>query len=338
MKKMPKLTYREDKERRISENSTTFVLEPLERGMANTLGQALRRTILSSVPSLAPFAVKIEGAEHEFQALENVEEDVVAILNNLKQVKFEYKEELFSNDTPIKVSFNGDSEDKVIRAKDIIVSAGTTKVSNPEQYIATVSKPGALKFELFLKAGRGFVSFEDNKKVILECAPELDSKIKNGQFLAIDSDFSPVLSVHHSVEELNSASQIVEEKLEFSVETDGTITPENAIKEASNILMALLSTVSNTDPLSFNAVDYFEEEIVREEQPKERQIDLSELELSVRSANALRRAGFKTVADIEKIDEEELFNVKNLGKKSVQEIIEKLKERKERKEEKKEGE
>ncbi|UWD34315.1 DNA-directed RNA polymerase subunit alpha [Mesomycoplasma molare] len=327
MQKIAKVNYKEEKENKHSDYFTSFVLEPLERGFANTLGTALRRTILSSVSSVAPFAVKIENVDHEFMALENVEEDVVIILNNLKKIKFIYNPEVFVDNEPIKVSFDSEKfEGTHITANDIKYPAGVVIV-NPDQHIATISKKNALKFEMFLTSGRGFVSFEDNKKIIAEKGTELESSLKSGIILAVDSDFSPVLNVNFKVDELNSASNIIQERLEFNVKTDGTVEAKDAIAEAAKILIAHLKIVSNTENLEINEKDYFEEEKIKEETPKDKSIDINDLNLTVRSLNALRRAGFKTVSDLEKIDEEELSNVKNLGKKSVQEIIQKLQER-----------
>ncbi|WGI36562.1 DNA-directed RNA polymerase subunit alpha [Mesomycoplasma lagogenitalium] len=327
MQKFAKIHYKEEKENKQSDYKTSFVLEPLERGFARTLGNALRRTILSSVSSVAPFAVKIEGVEHEFGAIENVTEDVVTILNNLKKIKFVYNKDVFKDNVPVKVSFNSENfEGDQVCAKDILVSP-EIKIVNLDQPITKISKKGAFNFEMYLLSGRGFVSFEDNKKIVSEFGSSLESKLKSGKFLAVDSDFSPVLNVNYTVDELNSASTIVEEKLELTVETDGTIEAKEAISEAAKILMIHLGIVSNVDNLDLNEKDFFEEEKVKEEVPKDKSIDINELSLTVRSLNALRRAGFKTVSDLEKIDEEELQNVKNLGKKSVQEIIEKLKER-----------
>ncbi|MGZ9413225.1 DNA-directed RNA polymerase subunit alpha [Mycoplasma sp. 480] len=327
MQKMAKVNYKEEKENKHSDYFTSFVLEPLERGFANTLGTALRRTILSSVSSVAPFAIRIEKVDHEFQAIDNVEEDVVTLLNNLKKVKFIYNKEVFIDKKPVRVSFNYDKfTEKNIFAKDIQLPAGVTIV-NPDQQIATLSKANALKFEMFLLSGRGFVSFEDNKKNILEYGSELESNLKSGTILAVDSDFSPVTNVQYKFSELNSASNIIQEKLEFNVKTDGTVEAKEVIAQAAKILIAHLKIVSNTENLEINEKDYFEEEKVKEETPKDKSIDINDLSLTVRSLNALRRAGFRTVADLEKIDEEELNNVKNLGKKSVQEIIEKLAER-----------
>ncbi|MGZ9428935.1 DNA-directed RNA polymerase subunit alpha [Mycoplasma sp. 1012] len=327
MQKMAKVNYKEEKENKHSDYFTSFVLEPLERGFANTLGTALRRTILSSVSSVAPFAIRIEKVNHEFQAIDNVEEDVVTLLNNLKKVKFIYNKEVFIDKKPVRVSFNYDKfTEKNIFAKDIQLPAGVTIV-NPDQQIATLSKANALKFEMFLLSGRGFVSFEDNKKNILEYGSELESNLKSGTILAVDSDFSPVTNVQYKFSELNSASNIIQEKLEFNVKTDGTVEAKEVIAQAAKILIAHLKIVSNTENLEINEKDYFEEEKVKEETPKDKSIDINDLSLTVRSLNALRRAGFRTVADLEKIDEEELNNVKNLGKKSVQEIIEKLAER-----------
>ncbi|WP_033160822.1 DNA-directed RNA polymerase subunit alpha [[Mycoplasma] collis] len=324
MQKLTKIFYKENLDKKISDHQSTFVLEPLDRGFANTIGIALRRTLLSSVSSVAPFAVRIEDVNHEFSAIDYVEEDVVRILNNIKKIKFIFNPEIFIEKEPVKVSLDKDLDGE-ITANDLTLPPGV-KIINGDQVIAKVKKVGVLKLEIFLLMGRGFVSFEENKKTILELSPKFESKLKSGKYIAIDSDFSPVININFDVAELNSASNIIQEKLEFHIQTDGTVSAKEAINEAAKILMVHLKIISQSEHLEFDEQEFFEKEKVKEEIPKAKLIEITELNLTVRSLNALKRTGFKTLLDLEKIDEEELHNIKNLGKKSIQEIIDKLKE------------
>lgn len=323
MQKMAKIQYREEKTNKLSDYHTSFEIQPLERGFANTLGTALRRTILSSISSVAPFAIKINNVEHEFETLENVKEDIVTILNNLKRIKFVYNEEVFLDGVPVKVSFESTTTGD-ITAQDINLPSGVS-IINPDQYIASISEKNALNFEMYLISGRGFIDFESNKKRILEFGPKLESKLSSGSFLAVDSDFSPVINVNFTASELNSSASVIQEKLDFHIETNGTVEAKDAIAAGAKILMAHLGIIANVDNLDLNPSDYFEEEKVKEEQPKVNSADINTLDLTIRSLNALRRAGYTKVSDVQALTEDELENIKNLGKKSVQEIIEKIK-------------
>lgn len=324
MKKYAKVYYNENTNKQISDFNTIFELKPLERGLGHTLGNALRRTALSSITSASVFAIKIAGIDHEFSVLDNVVEDVVTILNNLKKIRFRFNESLFEANPIQVVSFTG-SKVGQLRAKDI-TSTGGLEIVNIDQHIADVSKQGALQFELFICAGKGFVDFETNKKKVAELEGQLHSTLQTGSILAVDSDFSPVISVNYEASEINSSNPIVEEKLVLSLKTDGTVFAKDAIAEAAKILIAHLQIVSNTENLDIKAEDFFEEIKFKETAPKKNSLDLSSLDLSVRSLNALHRAHYYKVSDIQELTREELENIKNLGKKSVQEIIEKLRE------------
>lgn len=324
MKKSAKVYYIENKAEHLSDFETTFELQPLERGFANTLGNSLRRTILSSVPSVAVFGVKIEGVEHEFSVIDKVREDVVTILNNLKKLRFSFKKEVFLQNEIQVASFDGRKVGKITGA-DILVNSAL-EIVNKDQVVANTSEVGALKFEMFLTYGRGFVDFETNKRKIQELGPALESKLGYGQIIAVDSDFSAVENVKFSSTELNSSNPIVEEKLTFSVKTDGTILAKDALAEAAKILIAHLKLVSDTANLDAEVDSFFEEVKQKEEAPKKNSADLTTLDLTVRSLNALRRAQHYKISDLLELTLEELENIKNLGKKSVEEIVEKLKE------------
>lgn len=322
MKKMAKITYKENKAKRNSDYSTTFEVQPLEKGFANTLGNALRRTLLSSVTSVAPFAVKINNVQHEFSTLPNVVEDVVTLLGNIKEVKYIYNEDVFKDGEILKCSFKS-TEPGEIYSKDISCPAGV-KIVNNDQKIATIQTKNALEFEIFLTSGRGYIDFDENKAFINEVLPKLESKIKSGFFLAVDSDFSPIKNINYSSSELNSSAAIVQEKLEFNITTDGTVEAASALAQAAKILMAHLGKIANVEALDENEI--FEQEKQREEIPKMFSADITTLDLSIRSLNALRRAKYKKISDLQLLTIEELENIKNLGKKSVEEIVNKLEE------------
>ena len=321
MQKFTKINYKEVKTKKISENETAFEVFPLERGFANTYGNAIRRILLSSITSVAPFAVKINGASHEFQTLPGVTEDVVNIILNLKQVSFIYNPEVFEDNEIIKISLK--SPKGKVTAADFTLPSGV-QIANPEQEIATATKSGDLELELYLTSGRGFISFEENKTVIKKNLSKLETSITKGQFIAMDSDFSPVVNVSYESLEMNSASAVIEEKLILNVKTNGTVEAKDAVAQAAHILIAhleILADVSNLD-----REEIFAETAEASDDAAIAQLKIDSLELSVRSYNCLKRAGFETLEDLSKLSYRELTQIKNLGKKSVEEIIEKLSE------------
>lgn len=325
MKKMQPIKYTETKTKKNSDFDTTFELQPLERGFANTLGNALRRTLLSSISSVAPFAVKISGIEHEFSHLSDVVQDVVMILGNIKDIKYVYNKEVFLDNAILKCSFKSTQKGDIF-AKELKCDPGV-EIVNPEQFIATIQSDKALEFEVFITSGRGYVDFDDNRKFIEKDAKlkllEL-SKIKHGQFLHVDSDFSPIKNVQYKSSELNSSASIVQEKLEIEITTDKTITSADALAQAAVILMSQLAKIANVENL--NEEEIFEQTKVEKETPKIYLEDVSILNLSVRSLNALRRASYRKIADLKSLTIEDLESIKNLGKKSVEEIVKVLKE------------
>ncbi|MGY6171892.1 DNA-directed RNA polymerase subunit alpha [Candidatus Mycoplasma pogonae] len=322
MKKMVPITYTENIAKRNSDYSTTFEVQPLEKGFAHTLGNALRRTLLSSVTSVAPFAVKINNVQHEFSVLPHVVEDVMTILANIKDVKYFYDEAVFPDGEILKCSLKANEVGEVY-AKDISCPPGV-RIINSDQKIAHVQAKNALELEIFITSGRGYTDFEENKIFINENQQNLDSKLKTGAFIAVDSDFSPVKNVHYFSDELNSAAAIVQEKLTFNITTDGTIDAKTALAQAAKILIGHLSKMANVENLQESEI--FEQEKQKEEAPKLNSADIQTLDLSIRSLNALRRAKYRRISDLQQLTIEELENIKNLGKKSVQEIVDKLEE------------
>lgn len=321
MEKFSKLSYKEVETKKVNANETSFVLKPLERGFANTIGNAVRRTLLSSISGVAPFAIKIAGAEHEFQTLTGVSEDVVQLILNIKTLRFEYNREIFKDGEVIKVSLK--SSEGEVTAKDLTLPAGV-KVVNPDHYIATTSKNKALELEIFVMSGRGFVSYEENKLTVEKKANAIESTLKSGKIIAIDSDFSPVEKVSYEAVELNSSSAIIQEKLTLNVKTDGSITAEDAVAQAAHILSAHLSILADVSNLEVETV--FEDISEEDKKPAAKPISITSLDLSVRSYNCLKRAQIETLDDLAKLTKKELSNIKNLGAKSVDEILEKLAE------------
>lgn len=319
MEKFTKLKYREVETKKVSSFETSFSVSPLERGFGNTLGNAVRRVLLSSIPGVAPFAVKIEGVSHEFQTISGVSEDAVQLILNLKKVRFVYNTEVFKDESVVRVSLKSPKGE--VTAKDFTLPAGV-EIVNLDEYIATTSKAGALELELFLTSGRGFMSFEDNKTTVNAFASKLESKVSNGAVIAIDSDFSPVVNVSYDSVELNSSAAIIEEKLTLNVKTDGSVEAKDAVAQAAHILISHLSVLADVSNISKEEI--FAEHVVVEKAQDSSIIPISQLDLSVRSYNCLKRAGYETMDQLAKITRKELEQIKNLGKKSVEEIIDKL--------------
>lgn len=326
MEKMKQLSYRQKPEfREIDEKETTFVLQGLERGFGNTLGVALRRVLISSITSLAPFCVRIDGVEHEFTTIKDVVEDVPSLIMNLRKVKFSYDPAFVSDDEIVKVKLFSDEAGLVSSAKMEISNPGV-RVIDDSVHIAEIFSPNALKLEMYLRPGRGFMSFEENKTFINDknIKANLDSEIKKAEYIAVDSDFAPIEKVRYNVKELNSASTKVEEELEFQVITDGTVTGKQAIKSATEILIGHLMVIGDVE--NMEEIKIFEEPKQEEPQRPEDDLDITQLNFSVRSLNALKKAGKRKLSEIANMKMDELENTKNLGRKSVDEIIKKLEE------------
>lgn len=321
MTKFAKLNYSELETKKVNDYESSFVLQPLERGFANTLGNAVRRVLLSSVSGVAPFAVKVAGVDHEFQTISGVSEDAVQLILNLKNVRFVFNRELFQEGEVVKVTLKAKKGE--VLAEDFTLPAGV-EIVNPSEYIATTAKADALNLELFLTTGRGFSSFEDNKEVVKKLAPKINSTISGATLIAMDSDFSPVVNVSYESVELNSSAAIIEEKLTLNVKTDGSVEAKDAVAQAAGILLNHLQVLADVSNIGKETV--FEQAAKTEEKQVSKSIAISSLELSVRSYNCLKRAGYETLDDLSELTLKELAAIKNLGKKSVDEIVEKLNE------------
>ena len=286
-----------------------FVVEPLERGYGITLGNSLRRIMLSSLPGTAVSQVKIKGVLHEFSSLPGVKEDVTEIVMNIKALCITNN----STTNEPKVAYIDASGDKVVTAGDIQVDADL-EILNPDLVIANLSGPEAkLEMELLITNGRGYVGSDKNKG--------LDSSI---DAIAVDSIYTPVERVNLTVQNTRVGQVTDYDKLTLDVFTNGTLAPDEAVSLAAKVLSEHLNLFID---LSENAksVDVMVE---KEDDQKEKVLEMSidELELSVRSYNCLKRAGINTVEELTNKTPDDMMKVRNLGRKSLDEVYAKLKE------------
>lgn len=285
-----------------------FVISPLERGFGITLGNALRRTLLSSLPGAAIVNVKIDGAEHEFQNVDGVVEDVITIILNLKRVVLTVDSEDPNYEATVEID-KGEGE---VTAGDIIVNSDI-KVVNPEQHIATVAAGGNLHMFLTIRRGVGYVSSVANKEYN-----------RSVGVIAIDSIYTPIVNVAFNVEKTRVENVNVAsfDKLEIEVTTNGSITAKEALAIASKMMIEHLEVVVELSEKASNTDFMIEAE--DDNQNRKLEMTIDELDLSVRSYNCLKRAGLNTVAELAAKSEEDMIKVRNLGRKSLKEIKEKL--------------
>lgn len=281
--------------------------EPLERGYGITIGNALRRVLLSSLESGAITAVKILGVSHEFSTIEGVIEDVSEIIINLKQLKFKMEEGL-DKDFAI-LEFQGPGK---IYAKDIKLPSGI-EVVNPDEYIATVDGNVKIQMELRIEKGKGFVTAE-----------EMEKPTEIG-WIPVDANFSPVKKCTFIVEPTRLGEKTNFEKLILEIHTDGTLTPDEALTKAVNILVDHLNLFLNPEVIKVQTIKKAEEvpvESILEEDKLSLPID--ELEISSRATNSLKKLGITTIGDLVKMTEKDLQEAKSIGKKAIKEIKEAL--------------
>jgi len=286
-----------------------FVVEPLERGYGTTLGNSLRRIMLSSLPGTAVSFVKIKGVLHEFSSIPGVKEDVTEIIMNIKELHIKNN----SNSQEPKIAYIEASGNTVVTAADIKVDSDI-EILNPELVIANLSGPDAvLDMELTIRNGRGYVSADKNK--------ELDSAIDT---IAVDSIFTPIERVNLTVENTRVGQITDYDKLTLDVYTNGTLAPDDAVSLAAKVLSEHLALFIDLSE-SAQQMDVMVE---KEEEDKDRAVTMSidELELSVRSYNCLKRAGINTVKELCDKTPEDMMKVRNLGRKSLEEVLGKLKE------------
>ena len=285
-------------------NYAKFVCEPLERGYGVTIGNSLRRILLSSLPGCALTSVKINGVLHEFSSIPNVVEDVPEIIVNLKNVRLKFTE---NEEKVMRINFKGEGE---VTAADIVTD-GTVEILNPDLHIATVSEGGQLIMELTADMGRGYSPSEKNKK------PNQDISV-----LPIDSIYTPVKKVNYQVKNTRVGQMVDYDKLIIEVWTDGSLKAHEALSLAAKVMTGHLELFIDLSEATRNTQVMIEKEESKKEKVLETSIE--ELELSVRSFNCLKRAGIATVEDLTNKSESDMMKVRNLGKKSLDEVIAKL--------------
>ena len=290
------------------ENYGRYEISPLERGYGTTLGNSLRRILLSSLPGAALTSVKVEGVKHEFSAIPGVVEDMTDLILNLKEVVVKYSGD---EQTTIRLEAEGEGE---VTAGDFI-SSGDVQVVNKDHHIATLAEDGRLVLEATVDKGRGYHTAEENKDLF-------DNNVIG--LIPIDSSYSPIDRANFNIENTRVGQVTDFDRLVLEVDTNGSIHPDDAISLAAKIMVEHLE-------LFINLTDEIEDveimvEVEEEEKDKILDTTIEELELSVRSSNCLKRAGINTVEELVDKTEDDLMKVRNLGKKSLQEIKDKLDE------------
>ena len=294
--------------------SGVFVVEPLERGYGMTLGNSLRRVLLSSLPGVAVTSIKIDGVLHEISAIPGVKEDVTEIVLNVKGITAK----LYSP-TPktVYIDVNGSRD---ITARDIVCDSDI-EILNPDHHIATLCENAHFYMELTFDHGRGYVSNDKNKQNYLAANAQSGSGLPIG-LIFTDSIYTPVYSVSYEVENTRVGNITDYDKLTIDVLTNGTISAKEAISLGAKILNEHLNLFVDMS----DAAKDTEIMVEREETKKEKVLEMTieELDMSVRSFNCLKRAGIDTVEDLTNRTEEDMIKVRNLGKKSLEEVIQKL--------------
>lgn len=281
-----------------------FVLEPLERGQGTTVGNALRRVLLSNLDGAAVTAVRIAGVNHEFATIEGVREDVLEILLNMKEVVLKWHS---PSSTPQigRVMITGPA---TVRAAQFDLPS-EVEIVDPGQYIATLADGARLEMEFRIEKGKGYRSVERGR----DDGSAVD-------FLQIDAVFMPVSKVNYSVEDVRIDGSLEKDRLLLEIWTNGSLTPQEALSQAANILMDLFN------PLKDINLESIKDEYPDDEDPTS-QIPIEELQLSVRAYNCLKRAQINSVADLLDYSQEDLLEIKNFGQKSAEEVIEALQRR-----------
>jgi DNA-directed RNA polymerase subunit alpha len=286
-----------------------FLVQPLEKGFGVTLGNSMRRVLLSSLPGYAITAFRVEGVQHEFSTIPGVVEDVPDVVLNLKQVRLRLVNKKTNR---IVVSLKGPME---VKARDLQNASPDIEVLNPDLHLATLNADASFEMQIWIGRGVGYIVAEENKTP--DQAPGV---------IAIDTIFTPIKNVRYFVETTRVGQQTDYEKLTLEVDTDGSITPEDALTFAGKILRDHIQLFINFDA---------EPEAVKDETPQDAEMErvrkilltpVDELELSVRSHNCLRAANIKTIAELVRRDEAELLKFRNFGRKSLAELSEIIEE------------
>ena len=285
-----------------------FELEPLERGFGTTLGNALRRIMLSSMPGSAIVAVKIEGVMHEFQTIDGIVEDVTTIVLNLKNVV------LKNNSQELKKLKLFSDKEGVVTAGDIETDSDV-EIINKDQVIATIAKGGKLNMEILVANGRGYVPSNENKKYL---------ENQSLGFIAIDAIYSPIERVSYEVESARIGQDANYDKLIMEISTKGSIRPEEAMALAARIMIEHLNIITDLNEIA----DVTGIMNAKQEDTKLKKLETSidDLDFSVRAYNCLKRAGVNTLGDLTAKSELEMMKVRNLGKKSLKEVMDKVKD------------
>lgn len=292
-----------------SDSYGKFEIEPLERGFGTTLGNALRRTMLSSLPGDAISSVKIDGVAHEFQKIDGVIEDVTAIVLNLKSVVIKNH----SDDYSLTLRLHKEGAGEVL-ADDIEADADI-EILNPEQLICTLAEGGSINMEMTISNGRGYTRAEENKVLYGDNAKQ--------NVIFIDSLYSPIERINYEVESARVGQDNNYDKLILEVWTNGSITPEESIALASRILIEHFEILTDLNEIA----DETGLMSSKAEDPNQKILETSidDLDLSVRAYNCLKRAGILTLRDLTDKSENEMMKIRNLGKKSLKEVIDKVK-------------
>lgn len=288
-----------------------FVIQPLERGYGVTIGNALRRVLLSSLEGVAVTAIKIDGVQHEFTTIDGVSEDVADVILNLKGIRFKTDE---LDDANVHLTLEGPGD---WTAADIADATSHYEVLNPEHHIATLAEDAKLNIDLRIGRGRGYVPADENK---LEDDPI--------GVIAIDAIFTPIKNVRYNVKPTRVGQKIDYERLDIEISTDGAVSAEESLSQAAAILREHVNLFVKMDGEVEPATQ--EEQEVDEEVQRIRELlaqPVDELDLSVRSHNCLKAASIKNIGDLVRREESEMLKFRNFGRKSLQELIEVLDER-----------
>lgn len=283
-----------------------FIMQPLERGYGVTLGNSLRRILISSLPGTAIIAIKVNDAPHEFTTLKGVVEDLSEIILNLKEVRFK---DITNKSSKIEFTLKGQ---QVFTAKDIQDNTADFEILNPEKHIATLNKDANLNIEIRMGSGFGYVPSDDNKLANLPL-----------EFIYVDSIFSPVSKANYIIENTRVGKRTDYEKLILEITTDGSINPEDALVNSARLMQEHIDMFLNLNPENVKK----QEEPVRTEKDEEHEMikkillmPVDELDLSVRSQNCLRSANIKTISDLVSKNEGEMLHYRNFGRKSLAEL------------------
>ena len=294
-----------------SDNYGKFVISPLERGFGTTLGNALRRTMLSSLPGAAVYSIKIDGVFHEFSSIKGVKEDTTLIVLNIKSLILEIADD---DVYTLRIAAKGPC---TVKAEDIVLPAGV-EILNPELEIAHLDKGGELNMELLARKGRGYVSADENKVLYQGSSQGIGT-------IYTDAIYTPVVKANYEVEPTRVGQSAKYDELTMEVWTDGSIDPKESLALAAKILVSHFDMLTEIDS-EVSEMESLMKDSVNEGNAKKVNMSIDDLDLTVRSYNCLKRAGINTVEELCNKTSEDMMKVRNLGRKSLEEVINKLKE------------